>query len=186
MNWNNWALLVFLVIFNSATIMLISRALKIIDIADAVKEKKPTPPAPEVLAAKMEVVKAAALVAAQIAASREVAMAPQPGAGLAPDRKDVALAGKAAVDAAKEVKAAVAELTPVGTSYSRVTGLVGAMVVSTFFWGIGNVILYRAMLKPEGLEAFISSLWTFFVGGASLFLPYAFNQAKDAMTPNKP
>lgn len=66
------------------------------------------------------------------------------------------------------------------TSYSRVAGFVGATVIATFFWALGNIILYKAFVAPSDIRDLLSSLVTYFLSGASLFLPYAFNQLKSA------
>lgn len=74
---------------------------------------------------------------------------------------------------------------PLDTSYSRVSGMIGAIVLATFFWAVGNVILYKAFADPSKISEFLSSIGTFFLGGASLFLPYAFNQLKEAFAPTQ-
>ena len=68
------------------------------------------------------------------------------------------------------------------TSYSRVAGFVGATVIATFFWALGNIILYKAFVAPAEIRDLLSSLVTYFLSGASLFLPYAFNQLRSAFT----
>lgn len=69
------------------------------------------------------------------------------------------------------------------TSYSRVAGLIGAVVIASFYWAVGNVILYKAFVEPDSVGTFLSGLSTYFLAGASLFLPYAFNQLRDAFAP---
>ncbi|MDB5541035.1 MAG: hypothetical protein JWQ89_2762 [Devosia sp.] len=66
------------------------------------------------------------------------------------------------------------------TSYSRVAGMVGAVVLACFIWGIGNIVLYKAFADPGGVESLLASLGGFFLAGASLFAPYAFNQLSSA------
>jgi hypothetical protein len=73
--------------------------------------------------------------------------------------------------------------TPAGpdaTSYSRLSGFVGAIVLASFLWGLGNVILYKAFAEngPEEIQSLLSSIGSFFLAGAALFAPYAFNQLK--------
>lgn len=69
------------------------------------------------------------------------------------------------------------------TSYSRITGLFGAVVLTTFFWAMGNVILWRvATARDQDVEALIDSVWKFFLLGSALFLPYAFNQLRSVFT----
>lgn len=72
---------------------------------------------------------------------------------------------------------------PLDTSYSRVSGMIGAIVLATFFWAVGNVVLYKSFAEPNEVSEFLSSIGTFFLGGASLFLPYAFNQLREAFAP---
>jgi hypothetical protein len=68
------------------------------------------------------------------------------------------------------------------TSYSRVSGFVGATVMACFFWALGNIVLYKAFVAPAEIRDLLSSLVTYFLSGASLFLPYAFNQLKSAFS----
>ena len=66
-------------------------------------------------------------------------------------------------------------------SYSRVSGFVGSIVLAVFFWALGNVILYKALGTAANIaeiSTIVASLGTFFLAGAALFLPYAFNQLK--------
>ncbi|SMC96384.1 hypothetical protein [Rhizobium sp. RU36D] len=67
------------------------------------------------------------------------------------------------------------------TSYSRVTGLVGMIVMACFLWGLGNVIFYMMLIGKAGdLATVINSVGTYFLAGASLFAPYAVNQLRAA------
>lgn len=68
------------------------------------------------------------------------------------------------------------------TSYSRITGLFGAVVVTAFFWAMGNVVLWFLFDDPGLAETIIDSVWRFSLLGAALFLPYAFNQLRAIMT----
>jgi hypothetical protein len=80
------------------------------------------------------------------------------------------------------LRSALQEKGPSGpiesTSYSRVTGLFGAVIVTAFFWAMGDVILWYIFEAPEKAEAIIDGVWKFFILGAALFLPYAFNQLR--------
>lgn len=71
------------------------------------------------------------------------------------------------------------------TSYSRVTGIIGAIVLATLFWGIGNVVLWKAFTDPTKITELLNGITGFFAGGATLFLPYAFNQAREAFALRK-
>jgi hypothetical protein len=84
---------------------------------------------------------------------------------------------------AKKLSDALCEKDPTGVasgalSYSRVTGLFGAVIVTCFFWAIGDVILWKAMVSPAEVKEITANLGPFFLVGSALFLPYAFNQLK--------
>jgi hypothetical protein len=77
----------------------------------------------------------------------------------------------------------VQEKTPEGRdtgalSYSRVTGLIGAVVVASLFWIMSNVAIATAILNPSDLPDILNGITKLFFVGAALFLPYAFNQLK--------
>lgn len=63
-------------------------------------------------------------------------------------------------------------------SYSRVTGLIGAVVVASLFWIMSNVSIAVAILNPADLPNILNGITKLFFVGAALFLPYAFNQLK--------
>jgi hypothetical protein len=65
------------------------------------------------------------------------------------------------------------------TSYSRVTGFVGAAIVTSFYWAIGNVVLVDAVNQPADIKAVLGNVLPFFLVGSALFVPYAFNQLKN-------
>ena len=65
-----------------------------------------------------------------------------------------------------------------GLSYSRVTGLIGAVVVASLFWIMSNISIAIAILDPGQLADILSGITKLFFVGAALFLPYAFNQLK--------
>lgn len=69
------------------------------------------------------------------------------------------------------------------TSYSRVAGMLGAVVVGCLIWGVGNVVLARAIGSPDDVTKILQGVWPFILSTSALFAPYAFNQIKDAMTP---
>lgn len=67
------------------------------------------------------------------------------------------------------------------TSYSRVTGALGAVILTSFFWAIGNVVLSQALGDPASVAAIkpmMNAVSPFFLVGSALFVPYAFNQLK--------
>lgn len=84
------------------------------------------------------------------------------------------------------LRSALREKGPPGaiesTSYSRITGLFGAVVVTAFFWSIGNIVLWRLFVPEADVEGIIDGVWKFFMLGAALFLPYAFNQLRAIAT----
>jgi hypothetical protein len=65
-----------------------------------------------------------------------------------------------------------------GLSYSRVTGLIGAVVVASLFWIMSNISIAVAILEPDQLAGILNGITKLFFVGAALFLPYAFNQLK--------
>ncbi len=69
------------------------------------------------------------------------------------------------------------------TSYSRVAGMLGAVVVGCLVWGLGNVVLARAITAPTDVTTMLQGVWPFILSTSALFAPYAFNQIKDAMKP---
>jgi hypothetical protein len=63
-------------------------------------------------------------------------------------------------------------------SYSRVTGMIGAVVVASLFWVISNIVIATAIISPADVSNILSNIKAIFLVGAALFLPYAFNQLK--------
>jgi hypothetical protein len=61
------------------------------------------------------------------------------------------------------------------TSYSRVSGLAGAVVLSSFVW-VGNVVIYKAFLTPADIPVLLSGVSPFILSASALFAPYAVNQ----------
>lgn len=84
-----------------------------------------------------------------------------------------------------DLKQVLSEKGPVGegdtTSYSRLTGLAGAVMVMALYWAVANLALYTAFFGT-GVGELIGSFWLLFLIGGALFLPYAFNQLKSAFT----
>ena len=74
---------------------------------------------------------------------------------------------------------------PADTSYSRVAGMIGAVVLATLFWGVGNVVLWMAFTEPKQIGELLTGMGTLFASGAALFLPYGFNQVREAFAPRK-
>ena len=84
----------------------------------------------------------------------------------------------------KLLSKALNEKSPTGestdsTSYSRVTGALGAIVLTSFFWSIGNIVVFLSVHnRTKEISELLYSSGRFFLIGAALFLPYAFNQLK--------
>jgi hypothetical protein len=68
-------------------------------------------------------------------------------------------------------------------SYSRITGLFGAVVTASLFWAIGNVVVWRVFEDPEAARKIIAAVLYLFLVGSALFLPYAFNQLRSMINP---
>ena len=66
------------------------------------------------------------------------------------------------------------------SSYSRVAGLIGSVVMAAFFWGLGNILLYKAISNPAEVKTITEALGTYMLSGAAMFVPYAFNQLQAA------
>lgn len=67
------------------------------------------------------------------------------------------------------------------TSSSRVIGLIGGIVLTTFFWAVGNAVLLKMFLAPNEVGALLAGVPSFMASGAALFAPYAVNQLKNAI-----
>ena len=76
-----------------------------------------------------------------------------------------------------------ADVTSGTTSYSRISGLFGSVIISAFFWALGNVIIWKAFQNPTQVEQIINGVQKFFLVGSALFLPYAFNQLRLIFAP---
>ncbi|MGZ6016261.1 MAG: hypothetical protein ACXWKM_11000 [Phenylobacterium sp.] len=86
----------------------------------------------------------------------------------------------------QEVGQALKEKAPDGTStgdnsYSRVTGLVGAIMLASLFWIVSNIIIVLAIVHPADVTTVLNSVGKLFLVGAALFVPYAFNQLKSVL-----
>lgn len=64
------------------------------------------------------------------------------------------------------------------TSYSRITGFIGAVIITSLFWVLSNVVVADSILDPQRIAVILSSSGKLFLIGSALFLPYAFNQLK--------
>lgn len=63
------------------------------------------------------------------------------------------------------------------TSFSRVSGAIGAIALASFFTGLGLWILLKLdSEKANDIPTLLNGIWNFIWAGAALFAPYAFNQ----------
>ena len=69
-------------------------------------------------------------------------------------------------------------------SYSRLTGLIGGVVLAIFLWAFGNVLIYLSLMDPKTVKDVLSSVSSYFFAGSALFAPYAFNQLRTSFNPN--
>ena len=83
---------------------------------------------------------------------------------------------------AKQI-AASAEERFVFTSKNRAVGALGAFVMVSFTWALGNIILYKSFYAADQVESIIDSVGTFYLASSALFAPYAFNQLSKAFRP---
>ncbi len=65
---------------------------------------------------------------------------------------------------------------PDNTSYSRVAGMIGAIVMACLFWAVGNIAIYLGFTDVDGLAKLVGNIGGLFLGGSALFAPYAFNK----------
>ncbi|PLX45212.1 MAG: hypothetical protein C0605_01265 [Hyphomicrobiales bacterium] len=52
---------------------------------------------------------------------------------------------------------------------------IGSIGLAALFIGIGYWVLFSLFLGPDKLEK-LDHLWTFFLAGSAMFLPYAFDR----------
>jgi hypothetical protein len=68
-------------------------------------------------------------------------------------------------------------------SYSRLTGLIGGVILAIFLWAFGNVVIYLSLTDPDRVSDVLSSVGSYFLAGSALFAPYAFNQLRTSFNP---
>jgi hypothetical protein len=101
---------------------------------------------------------------------RQPAVPGSGAAGTAPTVLRQALSEKEATPSAP------AATPPTGeASFSRVAGAVGAIGIAATFVSIGYWVLHTLFFDIDNLGK-IQGLGTYFLAGAAMFLPYAFNQ----------
>jgi len=64
------------------------------------------------------------------------------------------------------------------TSYSRLSGYIGSIVLACFLWAVGNYVLYASFFDPnaDDIPKYLQSISSYFLSGAALFAPYAVNK----------
>ncbi|NML35093.1 hypothetical protein [Paraburkholderia antibiotica] len=73
---------------------------------------------------------------------------------------------------------AAGQLPPMAPSASRLIALMGLIVFSTFFIGIGFYVIW-ALCNGRPLDG-ANDAWKFFAAGSAMFLPYGANKFADA------
>ena len=73
---------------------------------------------------------------------------------------------------------AAGERPPMIPSASRLIALMGLIVFSAFFIGVGFYVIW-ALCRGHSLDT-ADKAWTFFASGAAMFLPYGANKFADA------
>lgn len=92
-----------------------------------------------------------------------------------PNNQPAAVVGQ---DAAAQADAAL-----MNTSYSRLSGFIGSVVLACFLWAISNYVIYASFHEPATIPEYLKSLGSYFLAGASLFAPYAVNQLSKIFKP---
>jgi hypothetical protein len=73
------------------------------------------------------------------------------------------------------------------SSYSRIAGMIGAVVMAVFLWALGNIILYKCFgdaSQVSEVATIMQNVGSFFLAGAALFAPYAANKLTSAFKQN--
>jgi hypothetical protein len=93
-------------------------------------------------------------------------------------------AAATATNAAAVVQSATSNLNDgAGTSYSRITGFAGTVVLTCFIWALGDAVIYNAYMAPGNVKDMLSGVGPFILAGSALFAPYAFNQLSTVFPP---
>lgn len=179
---NTWVYWLTLIVFNAATSLLVYRVGSSVDWRSAATEKvgdnaKPDPSAILTAQAKLEAATIALKKAAETVA--EVKASGASPAIIATSQKNFEEA-QSDITTKQRALAEAATSNVHDTSYSRVAGLIGLLVLAMFTWALGNVILHYAFAEPSTIETILSKTTNFFLGGSALFAPYAFNQLSAA------
>jgi hypothetical protein len=65
---------------------------------------------------------------------------------------------------------------PVPTSSSRTAAFLGSLVLVAALWAFANYSVWAAFWDPAAIGKSLDAFKSFFLAGAALFAPYAFNQ----------
>ena len=72
---------------------------------------------------------------------------------------------------------------PEVTSFSRMAGLFGIVILTALFWATGNVLLVKALTGSAGdIPSVLDDVGRYILVSSTLFIPYAFNQLKSAIS----
>lgn len=93
---------------------------------------------------------------------------------------DIEDAVKIPVEAPLLGKGVGADQTDRDVSFSRVSGMIGATVLATFFWAVGNVVIYKLVAAPSQVKDVLDHLGAFVLSGSSLFAPYGVKLVTEA------
>lgn len=158
-DWNELILMwLTLIIFNVSIIQLLRVTLRGADFKEAMAEKAPSRDT------------------GKTTTTTTTTVPPAPADGV---QAQLGVAAPQAV-----VQETVQQTNPSETSYSRVAGMIGAVVLACFVWAVGNIILYKMIASPNEVASLLASLGTYFLAAASLFAPYAVNQLSSAFKPS--
>src|SRR5687767_6786626 len=159
MDARQWTFLIALLALNFFVLWARRRITLAITLTEVLAEKDPA----EIRARTASVDSAVRAVEARVAAAAQIAAA-RSGDG---DTK----AGETKAEA---VAPAIPD--PVPTSSSRTAAFLGSLVLVAALWAFANYSVWAAFWQPAALASSLDAFKSFFLAGAALFAPYAFNQ----------
>ena len=159
-----------LIIYNLSIIVSLGAMAKAFKISDMLQDKE------------YVIKKHALAVKAAAAASDATNSAVAATAAAANNTNQIVAATAAAAIAAASTAAAVVQSASsslndaAATSYSRITGFAGTVVLTCFVWALGDAVIYNAYIAPTSVKDMLTGVGPFILAGSALFAPYAFNQ----------
>ena len=159
MDSRQWTFVIALLALNFFVLWALRRITLAITLTEVLAEKDPA----TVRARTASVDSAVRAVEARVAAAAEIA------AARSSDGEDKA--GEAKTEAAVP-----AIPDPVPTSSSRTAAFLGSLVLVAALWAFANYSVWAAFWDPSALGKSLDAFKSFFLAGAALFAPYAFNQ----------